>query len=168
MKFQLNYVSSIVLVLFFNSFYVIAQQRQESICLSEEDTLNNSYGIRSLSCSGDNLESNIDRYKFQENFTPYMGNPVKIIKINFHSIQNGTTPGNKGNFEDTPLERAYMDSVVEWMNYYFSNLSQPLNPKTCFCGNECYIPDTRYRVELQNKYFHYAPQDYDDSNKTSS
>jgi len=106
---------------------------------------------------------NADRYKLQENFIPVNGQGIKTLRINFHSVQNSTQFGNKGNFENTTADLNFLNLIVSKVNSLFANVSPPLNPQTCVCGSNCSIPDTRIRVALQDVYFDYSPSLYGSS-----
>lgn len=131
------------------------------------DTEDKKGGSERVICFGNNLTSNPDRYKLQENFTPSNGQGIKTFRINFHSIQNSTQVGNKGNFENTPADLNFLNLVVSKVNDLFANISAPLNPQTCICGNNCTISDTRIRVELQGVHFDYSPSLYGSTSQSS-
>ena len=70
-------------------------------------------------------------------------------------MQNSQVAGNKGNFENTAADIAILNAIVDYSNFIFSNVKTPDNPQTCYCGSNCFIGDTRIRIELTNIYFHY-------------
>ncbi|MAX79996.1 MAG: hypothetical protein CL843_07455 [Crocinitomicaceae bacterium] len=135
-----------------------------SVSAMAQQYITECYGIRdgsmqtnSLSFNGycgaaslpHNVDHNPDRYKLQENFIPQPTDPVKTIRMRFIVLQNSTTPGSTGNFENTAAHLQFFDSLVYNVNYKFGNIKFPEDPQYCVCGNACYLADTRIRVELE-------------------
>ena len=126
---------------------------QEVRCFGITDTSSNSQSQNSTNatsgstCLSDNIANNSNRYKLQERFIPNATDPVKTVEIKFIVVQNSSTPGQAGNFENNAADLEFLDSLVSKVNMLFGNISSPLNPQTCVCGTDCHIPDVRFRVE---------------------
>lgn len=112
----------------------------------------------SQTCVNDNVYDNPDRYKFQENFIPSSSDPVKTIRLHLHFLQNSTTINDKGNYENNTAHNAFVDLIIERVNYIYSNLETPASPPTC-CTS-CYIEDNRIRFEIADKSYHFDPTNY--------
>jgi len=113
---------------------------------------------KAQTCNTNNVTSNPDRYKLQENFIPNSTDAVKTFRLNFHFLENGDVDDN---FEQgNTAHDDFLDLIVDKLNYIYSELDYPSDPKTCVCGSGCHIEDSRIRFELVNKYYHYDPSNY--------
>ena len=101
-------------------------------------------------CNSNNVYSNPDRYKYQENFIPDPNDPVKTIRLRLVVLQNSNVVGNKGNFEENSQDTAFIHSIFDYINQtLLPDLRTPEVPQTCVCGNDCYIQDSRIRIDLE-------------------
>ena len=97
-------------------------------------------------------DQNPDRYKLQENFLPAPTDCVKTLRINLHVMQYKV--GDERNFLNDSAHNAFLEGLIDYINIGYSELKVPSHPQTCVCSNDCYIKDTRLRLELQKIYFH--------------
>jgi hypothetical protein len=94
-------------------------------------------------------------YARPENYKPvnWVTDPLyvhKTIKVLFHVMQPSTGGGIKVNYEDNPTDRALLQSIVDKMNDWLSNVPAPSAPMSAVCGS-CHVTDSRFRVAMAKK-----------------
>tara|TARA_B100000508_G_scaffold140835_1_gene143721 strand:+ start:3740 stop:7219 length:3480 start_codon:yes stop_codon:yes gene_type:complete len=132
-------MKKIVLILIIISY--VALDSISQTCVSHTYSQNRSYP-----------DKNPARYKFQRNFIPNPTDCVKTLRINLHVMQYKV--GDERNFKNIPAHVTFLQGLINTINLGYSKLKVPSHPQTCVCGTDCYIEDTRIRLELQQIYFH--------------
>ena len=74
----------------------------------------------------------------------------KTIKILFHVMQPSVLASPKVNYEDNPTDKAILQSVIDKINTWLTNVPTPSSPITSVCGT-CHVTDSRFRVEMAKK-----------------
>lgn len=120
-----------------------------------ENQVEDDYGESAI-CSSNNLTNNPDRYKLQSNFKPSPSQPIKYIDVRFHVIQQSSS--NPSNFINTTADRVFLQLLVDKANEILDSLAYPYVPRTCACGSNCYIKDTRFRLVLNNRIHFFVDQ----------
>ena len=81
-------------------------------------------------------------------FIPTANSPIYTVRLNVHVLQKDD---GSGNFEDNSVNRAFLQQLVNDVNYMYANCQQPVC-NGIFEPN--YIIDTRIRFKIDGIYFH--------------
>jgi hypothetical protein len=115
--------------------YTFFGQTTEFICLTDEgQNINNKVHSKAASCS-----HNSEYWSYNSLYVPNINQGVIYLKANFIFL---TKPDGTGNFEENNMEhQAFIDLVIQKLNFRFANL---INPSNTLCNTETnFLPDTR-------------------------
>jgi|GEM_PF-6726518 len=122
--------------------FSIGQNQFQFECstIAEED-----HSIRAGNCAYNDIFANeIVNYAF----IPTANSPIYTVRLNLHIMQEDD---GSGNFQDTPEDRAFLQQLIDGVNYMYGNSPQPICDGVV---TENYIVDIRIRFRIDGIFFH--------------